>query len=174
MPFGSGKTMYLGSGEFWRLRSFKEGYHERFWIKLARYTSAGARERKKYGQWLLARDVPVGPIFCEAQVKGANFQWLPPDMRPTVIVKRIDKERDDKAPLQQFDMKAEPADGEWKGYFTGSIQIKEPGEYEFQLPIPGRANRSGRACWCGNRTRSSITCAPTSRTSIRWRARPRS
>ena len=70
-------------------------------------------------------------------MKGANFQWLPPDMRPTVIVKRIDKERDDKAPLQQFDMKAKPADGEWKGYFAGSIQIKEPGEYEFQLPIPG-------------------------------------
>lgn len=137
MPYGSGKTMYLGSGEFWRLRSFKEGYHERFWIKLARFTAAGARERKKYGAFYMARNVPVGQIQCEAQVKGANFQWLPQDMRPTVIVKRIDKDRDEKAPLKQFDMKAKPGDGEWQGYFIGSIQIKEPGEYEFQLPIPG-------------------------------------
>ena len=137
MPYGSGKTMYLGSGEFWRLRSFKEGYHERFWIKLARYASAGARERKKYGSFYTARNVPVGRINCEAQVKGANFQWLPEDLHPTVVVRRIDKDRDEKAPLQQFDMKAKPHDGEWNGYFMGGITIKEPGEYEFQLPVPG-------------------------------------
>ncbi len=137
MPYGSGKTMYLGSGEFWRLRSFKEGYHERFWIKLARYASTGARERKKHGNWYVARNVPVGRINCEAQVRGANFQWLPEDLRPTVVVRRIDKDRDEKAPLQQFDMKSKPHDGEWKGYFTGAITLKEPGEYEFQLPVPG-------------------------------------
>lgn len=137
MPFGSGKTMYLGSGEFWRLRSFREGYHERFWIKLARYTSAGAREQKKYGQFIMSRNVPAGRINCEAQVKGANFQFLPQDMRPTVLVRRIDKDRDEKAPLQQFDMKAKQTDGDWLGYFTGAITIKDAGEYEFVLPIPG-------------------------------------
>jgi hypothetical protein len=137
MPYGTGKTMYVGSGEFWRMRSFKDGYHERLWIKMARYAAAGAREQKKYGRFLMSRNVPVGLINCEAQVKGANFLPLPADLRPTVIVKRIDKERDDKAPLKQFDMKAKPSDGDWNGYFIGGIQIKEPGEYEFQLPIPG-------------------------------------
>ncbi len=137
MPYGTGKTMYIGSGEFWRLRSFKEGYHERLWIKMARYASAGAREQKKYGRFLMARKMPVGLIHCEAQVKGANFLPLPEDLRPTVLVKRIDKNRDEKAPLQQFDMKAKPTDSDWNGYFIGGIQIKEPGEYEFQLPIPG-------------------------------------
>jgi hypothetical protein len=137
MPYGTGKTMYIGSGELWRLRSFKEGYHERLWIKMARYASAGAREQKKYGRFLMSRNVPVGQINCEAQVKGQNLQWLPADLRPTVLVKRIDKDRDEKAPQQQFDMKSKPFDVDWQGYFLGKIEIKEPGEYEFQLPIPG-------------------------------------
>jgi hypothetical protein len=137
MPAGAGKTVYLGSGEFWRRRSFRAGYHERFWIKLCRFAAGGAREQKKHGAWLIARNQPVGLINVEAQVRGSNFLPLPQDLRPTVLVRRVDKNADPKAPLQQFDMRAKPGDGEWKGYFQGKIDIKEPGEYEFQLPVPG-------------------------------------
>ena len=40
-------TIYLGSGEFWRLRSFKDGYFERMWIKMARFVAAGATQTGK-------------------------------------------------------------------------------------------------------------------------------
>lgn len=35
-PWGKGKVMWIGSGETWRLRMYKEEYHERFWTKLLR------------------------------------------------------------------------------------------------------------------------------------------
>lgn len=35
-PWGEGKVCWVGSGELWRLRSYKDSYHERFWTKLLR------------------------------------------------------------------------------------------------------------------------------------------
>ena len=136
MPYGSGKSLYVGSGEFWRLRAFKDGFQERLWIKMARYASAGATQRKKQGTIFMPRSLPVGLINFEARVKGKDLLPLSRDLRPTVLVKRIDKNRDEKAEMQKFDLLAKPTDGDWQGNFIGSIQIKEPGEYEFQLPIP--------------------------------------
>jgi hypothetical protein len=135
--FGQGHTLYLGSGEFWRLRSYKDGYQDRFWIKAARNVASTSTLQKKQGRILLARNLPVGQINFEAQVKGKDLLPLPRDLRPTVLVKRIDKNKDDKAEMQKFDLQPKPLDDEeWKGYFIGHITIKEPGEYEFQLPIP--------------------------------------
>jgi hypothetical protein len=37
MPVGVGKVFYMGSGETWRLRLFREHFHERFWVQLVRY-----------------------------------------------------------------------------------------------------------------------------------------
>lgn len=136
MTFGAGKTLYVGSGEFWRLRAFKDGYHDRLWIKMARHVAAGSTQQKKYGRILMARNLPVGVVNFEAQVKGKDLRPLARDIRPTVLVKRIDKDRDEKEPLQKFDLQPKPTDTDWQGYYIGQIQIKEPGEYEFLLPIP--------------------------------------
>jgi hypothetical protein len=118
------------------LRAFKDGYHERLWIKMSRYVASGSTMRKKNGQFLLARNLPVGVVNCEAQVFKDHLP-LPRELRPTVFVRRIDKNKDEKAELQKFDLQAKPADEKWEGYFQGTIHIKEPGEYEFQLPVPG-------------------------------------
>jgi RNA polymerase sigma factor (sigma-70 family) len=40
MPYGKGRTVYLGSGETWRLRQFNPDFHERFWTQLARYAAS--------------------------------------------------------------------------------------------------------------------------------------
>jgi hypothetical protein len=152
MPCGAGKSLYVSSGEFWRLRSFKDGYHQRLWIKMARYVSAGAKAQKKYGSILMARSVPVGKIDIEAQIKGKDLQPLPANERPSVQVRRIsrkaeeaidpkDKDKkeakvDDKANnLPTFNLQAKPADGEWQGNFYGQITITDPGEYEFKVPV---------------------------------------
>jgi hypothetical protein len=41
MPRGKGRLVYLGSGETWRLRQYREAYHENFWRQLLPY-AAGA------------------------------------------------------------------------------------------------------------------------------------
>jgi hypothetical protein len=161
MDYGSGKSLYIGSGEFWRLRAFKDGYHERLWIKMARYVAVGALERTKWGKILMARNLPVGKVSFEAQVMGKGGLALPMDLAPTVLVRRVDKDRpedavdpkdkDKKAPkvenkqnLMKFELKPKLGDGDWLGYFVGDVIIREPGEYEFQLPIPGVPGESLR------------------------------
>ena len=47
MPYGSGKVVWLSSGEFWRLRECAggEAFLERFWTKLCRYAGSGNATR---------------------------------------------------------------------------------------------------------------------------------
>jgi hypothetical protein len=46
---GKGKTMYLGSGEIWRLRTIDQQYHQRFWLQAAQSLAAGAAPKAKKG-----------------------------------------------------------------------------------------------------------------------------
>ncbi len=137
MRFGSGKSMYLSSPETWRLRHSKDVFHERFWIKLARYMSSGTTQQKRYGSILLARTATVGNVAFEAQLKGKDLLPLPNDLRPTVFVKRLDAQDGPPRKDESFDIKAKPTQGDWGGWFAGNFRMKEPGEYEFRIPIPG-------------------------------------
>lgn len=136
MPYGNGKTIFIGSAETYRLRTMAHGesFHERFWIKMCRFASAGTTAQKKYGRILLGRTVPTGDIRLEAQLKGEDLQPLAQDSRPTVYVKKLGEL--DTRPMA-FDLKAKPTQGEWQGWFQGKQAIKEPGEYEFKIPITG-------------------------------------
>jgi hypothetical protein len=164
MTYGGGKSLYIGSGEFWRLRAYKDGFHQRLWIKMARYVAAGAKAQKKYGRILMARSVPIGKIDFEAQIKGKDLLPLSSNERPTVLVRRITKKSDDGADPKDkdkkdldknkqdvkaegkwdFDLQPKPADGDWQGYFYGSTHIMDPGEYEFRLPVLTIDEKSGQ------------------------------
>jgi hypothetical protein len=43
MPYWLGKVIFLGSGETWRLRQFRDTFHERFWTQLVRYAASPVR-----------------------------------------------------------------------------------------------------------------------------------
>src|SRR5262249_23717951 len=108
MPFGSGKTVYIGSAETYRLRTYKDNFHERFWIKLCRYVSAGTTPQKRYGYFLLAKNAQVGTISVEAQLKGEDLLPMSKDARPTVFVHKLGTENI--KPIA-FDLKAKPTSG---------------------------------------------------------------
>ena len=80
MPYGNGKTLYIGSAETYRLRSMDHGesYHERFWIKMCRFISAGTTVQKKYGRILLGRTVPTGDITFERRSRAKICCRCPP------------------------------------------------------------------------------------------------
>ena len=64
--------------------------------------------------------------------------------RPGAEVDPKDKDKkepkiENKANILDFPLKAKKGDGDWMGYFTGDVIIREPGEWEFQVPIPGVA-----------------------------------
>jgi hypothetical protein len=43
MQPGLGKVVYLGSGETWRLRLYREAFHKRFWLQLLQYSGARSK-----------------------------------------------------------------------------------------------------------------------------------
>jgi hypothetical protein len=135
MRYGSGKTVFIGSEESWRLRGKSNAYHERFWIKLARWTSAGVTPQKKYVRMLLARSASAGTIPVEAQIKGKDLLPLPRDARPVLTVRKVSEDADVKS--EAYELKAKNTQGDWTGWFAASVKIRDPGEYEFKIPVPG-------------------------------------
>jgi hypothetical protein len=42
MPYGLGRTLYLSSGELWRLRAYKEDFHKRLWLGMIDHVANAA------------------------------------------------------------------------------------------------------------------------------------
>src|SRR5205823_2208001 len=116
-------------------RGYKQGFHERFWIKLARYVAASSTMQKKYGSMYLPRVASTGSLAFEARLRDGNDD-LPKDAHPSVFVTKLGQE---KAKAEKVDMRAKPVDDpkNWRGLFTASVKLSEEGKYEFKIPIPG-------------------------------------
>jgi hypothetical protein len=140
MKFGQGRTVYIGSPELWRLRQFKTTYHERFWVKLARFAGSGALGKlSEYGKFVMGSREAVGLVKVEAQVLGLDQQPMRRDARPVVQVVRpdsFDPKADPDSP-ESFELKAKSTQGPWNGYFAGTFKVRTPGDYTLKIAIPG-------------------------------------
>ncbi|HXG12740.1 MAG TPA: VWA domain-containing protein [Gemmataceae bacterium] len=137
MPYGSGKTVWLGSAEMWRLRQVKEAYYERFWTKLARF--AGSGNLTRFNRRVVLN---MGRVFTannyvnlEAQVFGHDMKPLPEKARPRVQLK-LPAGVTDKEAAKAFELTPKPTQGEWNGWFAGRFLVKAPGEYTLELTVP--------------------------------------
>jgi hypothetical protein len=133
MKVGGGKTAYIGSAETWRLRQAKEIFHDRFWVKLARYCSSGLTQEKRYGRILANTKALVGKMFLEAEVKGDDMLPL---KTPSVKAElhRIDKFGDVR-PVG-FELKAKDLRRpDLAGWYDGNVELPAEGEYEIRIPI---------------------------------------
>lgn len=80
MPVGKGRAVYLSSGETWRVRQYRPVYHERFWLGLLSYSSAGRREPEKPAD---PEQSSASELKLEVQALQAlyRFQMTPAQMR---------------------------------------------------------------------------------------------
>jgi hypothetical protein len=137
MPYGSGKVVWLGAGEFWRLREAHESFLERFWTKLCRYAGSGNATR-------LTRRISLvmGKTFTanhyvnvDAQIFGRDLLPLPENTkdRPTLVVRPPagtgERER-------TVELGPRPSQGEWNGWFTARFLVRTAGEYNLDLKVP--------------------------------------
>jgi hypothetical protein len=134
MPYGNGRAAWLGSAEMWRLRQYREAFHERFWTKLARYAGSGTlSQQNRHGVIVMAKTFTANNLVrLQAQMFGLDMLPLARTEKPEAKVK---------PPMgEPIVIKLQPKAGQsadWNGWFDGQFKVTTPGNYEIQVPIPG-------------------------------------
>jgi hypothetical protein len=127
--YGSGRTMYIGSAEWWRLRSEDEEHYDRLWTKLVR--EAGQGRLKSGGQRAVLMPEKESYYLGEtvrvrARVLDQQFQPLEAD---SVTLDVTDPQGRSVFPAPKLMRdKARP------GEFLGGFRASEDGKYELRLP----------------------------------------
>jgi hypothetical protein len=130
-----GPVFFIGSGETYRLRSFSEKFHERFWTKLLR--SLGKRETSRGLLVVGSRYAEGETVVVETELLDNDLKPLAPDPRTPVLLKvnppaglaDVPKEWKDGLPMQAE--KGKP------GSFAARFLVKSAGKYGVELRAPG-------------------------------------
>ncbi|WP_166826263.1 VWA domain-containing protein [Thalassoroseus pseudoceratinae] len=133
--YGTGRTMYLGSAETWRLREMSVDYHERLWTKMIREVGQGRRSRGSSPVTLLPekREVMLGEtVVVRAILLDNRSGDLVPSTAESVTLRLIAPNGEEVFP--------EPVlypSGVQPGEFVGDFRATTPGRYTLKLPVPG-------------------------------------
>ncbi len=129
--YGTGRTMFLGSAETWRLREISPQGYQRFWTSLIREAGQGRRSRgSARGLLLLDRTeaVPGQAINIRAQLYDSRLQPLKADSAVMTIVDSAGREMAVPDRLN--------ADGRGAGQFVANFRPSRPGLYRITVPVP--------------------------------------
>lgn len=129
--YGTGRSIFIGSAETWRLREISSEGHQRFWTSLIREVGQGRRSRgTARGLLLLDRTevAPGQPVSIRAQLYDARLQ-------PLVM---------ESVPLNIVDSEGQPisipdrlnADGRGAGQYVNSFRPTRSGAYRISVPVP--------------------------------------
>jgi hypothetical protein len=138
MPYGNGRVIWVGSGEIWRLRQYREMFYERFWTKLARYAGAGSlTQQNAHGVLIMSAKFSANTLVrFQAQMFGLDMMPLARSEKPEAKIKAP-------AGVQMqptVRLQPRPAGADWKGYFEGQFKVTTPGVYQIDLPVPGTSD----------------------------------
>ncbi|HEY7422968.1 MAG TPA: VWA domain-containing protein [Gemmataceae bacterium] len=134
-PSSNRRVVWLGSGEFWRLRSFSIPYHERFWTKLVRYAASNnlSRVNKRIRLYMGSTHIANKPIEFEGQFDGKEGEPLAPNSKPPIVKVAPPPGLPDTVAPKDFDMKAKP---NCEGWFSGRFQVRAAGDYTLTVTTP--------------------------------------
>ena len=129
--YGTGRTVFVGSAETWRLREISSEGHQRFWTNLIREVGQGRRSRgTARGLLLLDRTevAPGQPVSIRAQLYDARLQPLVTDSVPMSIVDAEGRTINIPDRLN--------ADGRGAGQYVNSFRPPRSGAYRISVPVP--------------------------------------
>lgn len=128
--YGAGQVLYIGNGEFWRLRAIDPSYFEVLYTKLVRQVSQGRLLRgSSRGALLVDRDrYELGEtVVLRARLLDERHEPLTVDSVTAQVVR----------PDGSTDTVRLAADAQQPGMFVGQLAVGQEGTYQFALPIPG-------------------------------------
>lgn len=132
--YGSGKAMYVGSGEIWRLRSIDDEFFDRFWTKVIREVGQG---RQKQGN-NLGMSLPEKNTYYLGESIQMRVQMMTPQLKPLILksakMKVITPDGREMAPV--LTMIPDPQNKE-KGQYISSFRANELGIYRVEVPVSG-------------------------------------
>ncbi len=129
--YGTGRCIFIGSAETWRLREISSEGHQRFWTSLIREVGQGRRSRgNARGLLLLDRTEvsPGQPVSIRAQLYDARLQPLSAESVPLTIT---DAEGRTMSIPDRLN-----ADGRGAGQFVNSFRPPRSGAYRISVPVP--------------------------------------
>ena len=129
--YGSGRTVFIGSAETWRLREISPQGHQRFWTSLIREVGQGRRSRGNAHGILMLDHIEVAPgqpVNVRAQLYDARLQPLITESVPLTI---IDSEGRTLTVPDRLN-----SDNRGAGQYTVSFRPPEPGTYRLSVPVP--------------------------------------
>jgi len=129
--YGTGRTIFIGSAETWRLREISPQGHQRFWTSLIREVGQGRRSRgSARGLLLLDRTevAPGQPVTIRAQLYDARLQPLVTESVPLTIV-------DNEGQTITVPDRLNP-DGRGAGQYVTSFRPPRSGAYRISVPVP--------------------------------------
>jgi len=129
------RSIWIGSAETWRLREYREEFHERFWTKLVRYAAAKSKggTLQSIRPEMARIHVVNRPISVEAKIDGPDGGPLDRNVKPEmrlVMPPGVD-EKEVKQPIFM-----NPRPGARDGWFSGSFVVRSPGTYELTIKVP--------------------------------------
>ncbi len=129
--YGTGRTIFIGSAETWRLREISPQGHQRFWTSLIREVGQGRRSRgNARGVLMLDRTevAPGQPVSVRAQLYDSRLQPLITESIPLTIVDNQGRTLTVPDRLN--------SDSRGAGQYTASFRPPEPGTYRLSVPVP--------------------------------------
>ena len=129
--FGAGRSLFLGTGETWRLRALSPDHFNRFWTKAIRDVAQGRIKRgNSRGVLMLDRtEFTLGQsVRVRAQLYDASLNPLEAETVPVVVL--------DPAGQPLLPQRVLRRDKNRPGQFVGSFQAGVPGTWTLSLKIP--------------------------------------
>ncbi len=135
--YGSGRTLYIGTGEFWRLRAQNPEYFTRLYTQLLNYVTQGRTlQQSRRGRLMLeqTRCFPGDPIEIRAQLFNPALEPIEAAAMPEVSAEVF-------LPNGKIQNVTLAADREMPGLFTGRFSVLTEGRLRIELPIPDSQER---------------------------------
>ncbi len=132
--FGSGRSLYFGSGELWRIRKLDPRFYERFWVGMVRHISQGRLLRgSQKGFLMVDKDTfTVGSsVRARAQLRDSQLKPLLTQQVPLNVVSPSGKVNE---------VILGPEEGR-PGWYRAEWRVRETGIYRMHLLVPGTKDR---------------------------------